>query len=562
MYNLNDTIVAVSSPSSGARSIVRITGPATIGICRRIFRPAISSLVPRPSSFVPQPLSLVPQPSSLVPRLIAGHVAIDNELEVDAHLYLFFAPQSYTGDDIAEIHLYASDSVTEFLVNNILKARRVGFSPPLLSKEKSVGQAPPYSPLIAHQIRMAGPGEFTARAYLNGKLDLAQAEAVNEIVVSSNTFQLAAAEKLLSGSLGQATEKVRSAMMDCLSLIEAGLDFSGETIEFINRQEAVERLTQIKERLEQLLSAGLSYESVIDLPAVGIAGVTNAGKSSLLNKLLGTERSIVSEQSKTTRDVLSGLLTLTHCKCVLFDCAGLTLKTEDRRQKPALSEAEGTEVLSSDLRPLSSVLDELAQQAAIEALANSDVVIFCVDISKEDWTEDTSAKRLVEPKVLVPIATKCDLVAEKDLVNRLCKLKEIFYSACTYGDTGTGEFLPISVKTGAGLKTLRDTIDRKLLDTGYSIPDTRRESSIKNRATSIEYQATNVTLTARHRQAVTESKTHISEAVNECKAGNDEVAAMMLRAAYQAISGIEQSATGGVNEQILEQIFSRFCIGK
>ncbi len=506
MYNLNDTIVAVSSPSSGARSIVRITGPATIKICRRIFRPAISSFINHPSS--------------LVPQLIAGCVIIDDELEIDAHLYLFFAPHSYTGDDVAEIHIYANDSVTEALVDNLLRLKL-----PINNNQL---------PITTQQSRMAGPGEFTARAYLNGKLDLAQAEAVNEIVVSSNTFQLAAAEKLLSGSLGQTTEKVRSAMMDCLSLIEAGLDFSGETIEFINRQEAAERLTQIKEQLEQLLSAGLSYESVIDLPAVGIAGVTNAGKSSLLNKLLGTERSIVSEQSKTTRDVLSGLLTLTHCKCVLFDCAGLTLKTEDRRQKPDLSEAEGTKVPSSDLRHLSSVLDELAQQAAIEALANSDVVIFCVDISKEDWTEDTSAKRLVEPKVIVPIATKCDLVSEKELTGCLRKLHELF----------DVEFLPISVKTGAGLKSLLDTIDRKIVEK-FEIP-----------------RVVGVTLTARHRQAVTESKTHISEAVNECKAGNDEVAAMMLRTAYQAISGIEQSATGGVDEQILDQIFSRFCIGK
>jgi tRNA modification GTPase len=517
MYNLNDTIVAVSSPVSGARSIVRITGPATIEICRRIFRP--------------DDTSLVLHPSSLVPRLVAGCVAIDDELEIDAHLYLFFAPHSYTGDDVAEIHIYANDSVTESLVNKILKGKSVGQAPPYNNNLQRIGnwlngkfshQLPITNhqlPITNYQICMAGPGEFTARAYLNGKLDLAQAEAVNEIVVSSNTFQLAAAEKLLSGSLGQATEKVRSAMMDCLSLIEAGLDFSEETIEFINRQEAVERLTQIKDQLGHLLSAGLSYESIIDLPAVGIAGAPNAGKSSLLNKLLGTERSIVSEQSKTTRDVLSGLLTLTHYKCVLFDCAGLALKTEDRRQK---------------LRPLSSVLDELAQQAAIEALANSDVVIFCVDISKEDWTDDILVKRLVEPKVLVPIATKCDLVAEKELTGRLRKLHELF----------NVEFLPISVKTGASLKTLLDTIDRKIVEK-FKIP-----------------HIGGVTLTARHRQAVTESKTHISEAVNECKAGNDEVAAMMLRAAYQAISSIEQSAAGGVDEQILDQIFSRFCIGK
>jgi len=161
-------------------------------------------------------------------------VAIDSELKVDAKLYLFLSPHSYTGDDLAEIHIHTNPSVTEALMGNLLSS--------------------------GGQIRMAGPGEFTARAYLNGKMDLTQAEAVNEVVVSSNTFQLAASEKLLAGRLGQTTSRIRSELMDCLSLIEAGLDFSGEDIEFITRSETTERLTQIKNELERLLSGSVSYE--------------------------------------------------------------------------------------------------------------------------------------------------------------------------------------------------------------------------------------------------------------------------------------------------------------
>jgi len=465
MYELNDTIVAVSSPTSEQEVIIRITGPKTIDKVAQIFSPRIANTQR---------------------GLIRGSVAVDDELRIDAKLYLFLAPHSYTGDDVAEIHIYTNPSVTGALMGS----------------------------LLAKGLRMAGPGEFTSRAYLNGKMDLSQAEAVNEIVVSSNKFQLAAAEKLLSGRLAETTAEVRERLMDCLSLIEAGLDFSGEDIEFITRPKAVERLVEIKEQLEQLLSGNISYESVIDLPAVGVAGAPNAGKSSLLNKLAGYERSIVSSQRKTTRDVLTGLLTLRHCRCVLFDCAGLMHQTHN-------------------------ILDELAQQAAIESLRKALVVVFCVDASKKDWSEDITIRKLIEPKTLIPVATKCDLLSEEMLANRIAGLNKLF----------NVEFLPTSAETGIGLEQLRKTIDKKLIELALG----------RGSEGQVAEQASGVALTARHRQAVTEAIENIEESVSELKAGNNEVTAMMLRAAYEGLSSIAQQH---VDEQILERIFSRFCIGK
>ena len=230
---------------------------------------------------------------------------INDTLAVDAHLYLFFAPHSYTGEDLAEIHVYASACLVEALVQD----------------------------LLARGLRPAGPGEFTARAYLNGKLDLAQAEAVNEVISSSNRLQLEAAEKLLGGRLTKAADEIRSALLDVLSLIEAGLDFSGEDIEFIGAQEAAGGWPRFSKSLEELLAGSIRYETLMDLPAVGIAGAPNAGKSSLLNALLGWERSIVSPQPKTTRDVLSGVLTTDRFQCVLFDCAGLVLEPDDTARR-------------------------------------------------------------------------------------------------------------------------------------------------------------------------------------------------------------------------------------
>jgi tRNA modification GTPase len=445
--------------------IVRISGPDTIKKINQIFRPMIDA--------------------ERGTRLVAGSIVVDKELRIDAQLYLFFAPYSYTGETVAEIHLYTNSSVTGALLES----------------------------LLSKGLRMAGPGEFTARAYLNGKIDLAQAEAVNEIIVSSNRFQLAAAEKLLGGRLAETTEKIRSELMDCLSLIEAGLDFSSEDIELETGAEAVQRLSIVKSELQRLLSDSISCESTLDLPAVGIAGASGAGKSSLLNKLAGYERSIVSPERKTTRDVLTSLLSLRHCRCVLFDCAGLITTAEN-------------------------ILDELAQGAAVEALRNSSVVVFCVDISKEDWSEDVSIRQLITPQVLIPVATKSDLLSKEMLANRIGGLNKLF----------DDDFLAISTTTDAGLEKLRDTIDEKLIETAIG-------------GTSHEPRATShgLSLTARHRQAVMEAIENVGEAVNELKAGKDEVAAMLLRAAYQSISGIEQQH---VDEEILDRIFSRFCIGK
>ena len=463
MYELGDTIAAVSSPPFGERAIVRISGPNTLGVLRQIFDAPLDKEKC---------------------GVVTGSLTVDTELRIDAKVYLFLVPRSYTGETLAEIHIHTNPSVTEALLVS----------------------------LLSKGIRTAGPGEFTAMAYLNGKIDLAQAEAVNEIIVSSNRFQLAAAEKLLSGRLAETTEKIRLELMDCLSLIEAGLDFSGEDIEFITGSDAIRRLSGAKEELELLLSGSICCESTLDLPAVGIAGAPNAGKSSLLNKLAGFERSIVSLERKTTRDVLAGELSLKHCRCVLFDCAGLMVKAEN-------------------------ILDELAQQAAIEAMGNSSMLVFCVDISKTDWTEDVSIRKFTESKVLIPAATKSDLLSKETLADRLAELSKLF---------GV-DFLPISAETGTGLQQLRDAIDKKLI-----------EQNLRSSHDGLAERASGVALTARHRQAVTEAIENVSEAICELKAGNDEVAAMLLRASCQSISGVEQH----VDEEILERIFSRFCIGK
>jgi len=479
MYNLEDTIVAVSSPTSDRKVIIRITGPEAVNITNRIFTPGLSSDIP---------------------LIVSGQIAVDSELEIDVSLYLFLEPNSYTGQDLVEIHLHTNPAVVEAIMEKLLTIKKM-------------------------PIRMAEPGEFTARGYLNGKFDLAQAEAVGEIIASSNRLQLTAAEKLLEGKLGEKTHKIRNLIIESLTLIEAELDFSQEDIPFLSHQDVIKRLKHIQNELEGLLAGSISYESVIDLPAVAIAGSPNVGKSSLVNKLLGEERSIVSETKKTTRDILTGQLNLTHCRCVLFDCAGLLTNT-------------------------CGLLDKLVQTAAVQALRNSSLIIFCIDLSKQNWTEDIYVKEIIEnnsnASQIINIATKSDLLPEQSISNRLKQLQELFKT----------DFLLTSVETGEGLEKLRGEMDEKITNFSVSLIGANRSKISEN------IQSIGPTLTSRHRNVVTKAIENVIESIDELKSENNEVTAMLLRVAYRDLSEIDQPQCEHLDEEILDKIFSRFCIGK
>ena len=470
MYQLGDTITAVSSAAADGRAIIRLSGPDSFGTIAKIFTPTLKQAAA---------------------GIIPGKIIIDDDLVIDALIYLFPSPHSYTGEDVAEIHLSANTSVCETLMDKLLSSG----------------------------IRHAGPGEFTARSFLNGKIDLTQAEAVNSIIVSSNKFQLEASEKLLKGRLTQESDRLSKDLMDCLGLMEAGLDFSEEDTVFLTTQQAIKRLVSIKVELEKLISESVSSEEVIDLPDVGIAGVSNAGKSRLFNKLLGKERSIVSSHRQTTRDVLAGKLILAKSQCILFDCAGLGIRPE-------------------------GIIQKLARQAAIEAIGNSDVIIFCADISKSEkqLKEDIETHQLINTKSFIPVATKTDLIAPKKLDDALARLKRLFRV----------DFLATSAKTGFGIGNLKNAIDEKIIKISFC-------GRQKGLFESISKRASGISLTSRHRQALTEAIENIGSAVVELKAKNEEIASMFIRAAVQSITSLQHQY---ITDEILSNIFSNFCIGK
>jgi tRNA modification GTPase len=459
MYQADDTIAAISSPASQGRMIVRISGPLAVGAVSILLTPNVN----------------------LQKGITDGQVLIDDGLKIDAKIYFFKSPHSYTGEDIVEIHFYANRPVADVLMEKFFSAG----------------------------VRPAGPGEFTARSYLNGKIDLSQAEAVNQIISGSNKFQLDSAQKLLSGRLSQITEDARRELLDCLSLLEAGLDFSGEDIEIISPGQAVKKLKQTKRKLDDLLTGSVSYESAIELPSVGIAGAPNAGKSSLFNRLLGRKRSIVSPVRKTTRDILTGTLTVGRNCCVLFDCAGLMNNPHN-------------------------IIDKLSQQAALEALGSCDLVIFCADVSKPPakLAEDVQICRLIKPKALLAVAAKADRLSKLKLGRQVECLNKLFGS----------DFTAVSSKKGVGIDKLKQAIDDRM------------SRAIFGSAATCEMAA----LANRHRQAITSASDATGQAITAVENDSSEAAAMLLRSAVSELGDIGQP----VDEQILDRIFKTFCIGK
>ena len=467
MYNIDDTIVAVSSGAApAAKKIVRVSGDKTFEILKKI----IEEELPRKRKTLSAPLK------------------ITEDFSVQAVLYVFICPNSYSGQDLVEIHLFACDETIGMLLSKIL----------------------------AFDCRLAQAGEFTYRAYLNAKINLSQAEAVARIISSSNQYQLCAAQKLLGGLLEQNVGKIRNDILELLSLTEAGLDFGAEDIELITKEAAIEKTEKIKNRLNELLAGAITFEQIAGAPAVVVIGSPNAGKSSLVNALVGSSRSIVSEQAGTTRDVLQHWLKLDNCDCVLFDTAGLIIEPAD-------------------------TLETLANAAALNAIETSMLIIFCVDITKDDYSEDTkilknTAWAKAHPTNKKPViftTTKCDLLDNSRSVKKTEELENIF------GE----DFSSVSAKKLLGLEKLKEIIRQKIVaQTAFSAET-----------------ADKTVLTARHIQVVNDAIKNIEIAQEELKRNNEEIAAMFLRDALRGLSGFDAEY---IDEAILDNIFSRFCVGK
>lgn len=269
---MTDTIYALSTPVGGAIAVIRISGPGTLSALEAVFGGKIHHRYLSHGSIT----------------------AADGSPLDDAMAVYFQGPESYTGEDMAELYIHGGYAVSRRVLNRLSEL----------------------------PLRPAGPGEFTRRAFLNGKLDLARAEAVMDLVNASSSRGAASALEQLQGSLSRRIEKVEGEILDLLSGIDAAIDYPEELEEDVFSA-LPEGIRAAKGEVDSLISGGMASRMVREGARIAILGRPNAGKSSLFNAMLGEDRAIVTPEAGTTRDILEGALIINGITARLFDTAGL-----------------------------------------------------------------------------------------------------------------------------------------------------------------------------------------------------------------------------------------------
>ncbi len=362
---IDDTIVAIgSSVGRGARIVVRVSGPGMREIAQGVgIRSAGDA-----SSAVKSELRF------------AG-------LSCPGWVYSFVGPRSYTGEDLVELHVPGNPLLARMLLDWI-----VGLG-----------------------ARIAEPGEFTARAYFNGKMDLAQAEGVAATIAAQNSQHLAGARQLMAGELARRMQPAMDLLAESLALVEAGIDFADEGIHFLSTAEVGRRIDEILGQLESLVAESGRFEKLTHEPTIVLAGRPNAGKSTLTNVLAGRGRSIVSPRAGTTRDALSVEIVLKRGVVRLVDVAGIGATGEASRS------------------PAECDIDSQMRETAFRAMEKADVLVLVRDVM--DKRGDVELPRAADLRVF----SKADLLADKSTV---------------------GEGIQVSALNGNGMDELRDALDR------------------------------------------------------------------------------------------------------
>jgi tRNA modification GTPase len=456
----SDTIAAISTPlGEGGIGIVRVSGPDAIRVVSKLFRSSVAADLPshRPT------LGRLFDPATNEP--------VDQTL-----LTLFRAPHSYTGEDVAEISGHGG----------IVVVRRV------------------LELCLANGARLARPGEFTERAFLNGKVDLTQAEAVIDTIRAKSQASLRVAVAQLEGRLADRLRGVRRQLLELMAHIEATIDFPDDVDE-PERETVVAALDAALDEIHQLLAtaeAGRVYREGV---AVAIAGKPNVGKSSLMNALLRDARAIVTEVPGTTRDLLEESLTLAGVPLRLVDTAGLRA-TED-------------------------VVERIGVERAREALADADIVLFVLDRSRPLDQQDSEAWVAARGKSVLPVMNKSDQEPS-------WTVKE---AGALFGEGFPERAFETSMETGAGLPELETGIVEVALGGGIE-PAQVMVSNVRHRA-ALESASASLT------EARTTAGTHFPL---DLVAGDVKAAAERLA-----------EVTGeSVTEDVITEIFQRFCVGK
>ncbi len=443
-----DTIAAIATaPGRGGVGIVRLSGASLASIARQLNGGEI-------------PQSRVANVRSFVDS--AGR-------QIDEGLLLYFrAPYSFTGEDVIEIHGHGGPVVMQLLLESCL----------------------------ALGARLAEPGEFTRRAFLNDKIDLTQAEAIADLIDASTAEAARSAARSLTGEFSSAIHAVRDQLITLRMLVEATLDFPEEEIDFLESARAIERLEGIRVALENVIERAQQGALMREGLKVVLVGRPNVGKSSLLNQLAGHDRAIVTEIAGTTRDALSESIQISGVPLHIVDTAGL--------------------------RSTSDPVEQHGIARTWQAVDTADVIVRIVD-ARTGLTsvDDDIDKRLSEKVPRIIVANKCDLIGESPSIE----------------ECGEEVRIVLSAKLGHGIDLLRDQLLR--------IAGWHRHSEDVFLAR------------ARHLRALDSARQHVAIALTLNQAL--ELLAEELRLAHEALGEITGEFS---SDDLLGEIFSRFCIGK
>ncbi|MBN2507538.1 MAG: tRNA uridine-5-carboxymethylaminomethyl(34) synthesis GTPase MnmE [Verrucomicrobia bacterium] len=455
---MNDTIAAISTPlGEGGLAVVRLSGPHALAVADRCFRPSGAASV---------------KPTAAASHTIHyGHVVREGRVVDEVLLAVMRAPRTFTREDVAEISCHGGVLLAKLVLDTVL----------------------------ASGARPAEPGEFTRRAFLNGRIDLAQAEAVADLIRSRTELAAAAAREQLAGTLSRRIHRLRDDLLRALAHVEAHIDFPDEDIAPDTQAQLAGRLERAAVFMDDLLRTAGEGQVLRQGVRAAIAGQPNVGKSSLLNQLLGHERAIVSIIPGTTRDTIEETANIRGLPVRLVDTAGL--------------------------RDAGDVLEVEGMRRSREILARADLILHVLDASAPLGPADARWLREFDARRRIVVRNKIDLG---------CRLQLPAGIASPVAD--------VSCLTGTGIDALKSAIQETIW------------------SGAITAEMLQVAINARHEDALRRARDAVARTQAALGAGHTpELVALDLRLAVQAAGEVVGQTT---TDDLLDAIFSQFCIGK